>query len=106
MALNAQAGAEVRASVMRHETWLNEKAEAEVQRARMEVHQALYAHEARQHQLALASRDTVMQGEAQFMANAESEMKQFGMDVVSFSHSEHREQLEQSAQVVERYFER
>ena len=76
MALNAQAGAEVQAAVSRHEMWLNEKAEAEVQRARMEVHQALYAHEARQHQLALVSRDSVRQGEAQFMENAESEMKQ------------------------------
>ena len=75
LALNAQAGAEVHAAVSRHEMWLNEKAEAEVQRARMEVHQALYAHEARQHQLALVSRDSVRQGEAQFMENAESEMK-------------------------------
>ena len=62
--LNAQAGLEIRASVMRHEAWLNEQAEAEVRRVQLEVQQPLCAHEARQHQLALVSRDTVMQGEA------------------------------------------
>ena len=106
MALNAQAGAEVQAAVGRHEMWLNEKAEAEVRRARMEVHQSLYAHEARQHQLAQISRNMVVQGEAQFMENAESEMKQFGQYVVSHSKSEHREKLEESTQVVRRFFER
>ena len=90
---------------MRHEAWLNEQAEAEVMRVRAEVQQSLCVHEARQHQLALASRNTVMQGEAQFMENAESEMKQFGTYVMSFSHSEYREQLEQSTLVVQRYFE-
>ena len=40
------------------------------------------------------------------MENAESEMKQFGMYVVSHSKSEHREKLEESTQVVRRFFER
>ena len=98
--------AEVHAAVSRHEMWLNEKAEAEVRRSRMEIHQSLYAHEVRQHQLAQISRDVVAQGEAQFMENAESEMQQFGQYVVSHSMSEHREKLEESTHVVRRFFER
>merc|ERR1711904_648438 len=40
------------------------------------------------------------------MENAESEMRQFGLYVVSHSKSEHREKLEESTQVVRRFFER
>ena len=95
---------EITASVQRHECWLNDRAAAEVENTQRELRLVMQEHDSQLQQLAMVPRSALLLVEARFKENAEHEMKQYEGFLTMHCHSEHREQMENSIRIIQKFF--